>query len=89
MQLNESSLSKLNEIIGILKEEYNIFKKMDSELEVYSDMIDWIEDALYLLKGFTKKLATNQEEIIHKTEFYDFDEHKRGVYIGKNCNCDN
>jgi hypothetical protein len=66
MQLNESSLSKLNEIIGILKEEYNIFKKMDSELEVYSDMIDWIEDALYLLKGFAKKLATSQEEIIHK-----------------------
>ena len=29
MRLNESSLSKLNEIIGILKEEYNIFKKMD------------------------------------------------------------
>ncbi len=75
MQLNESSLSKLNKIIEILKEEYNIFKKMDPELEVYSDMIDWIEDALYLLKGFAKKLATSQEEIIHKTEFYDFDEH--------------
>ena len=63
MRLNESSLSKLNEIIGILKEEYNIFKKMDSELEVYSDMIDWIEDALYLLKGFAKKLATSQEKL--------------------------
>jgi hypothetical protein len=76
MRLNESSLSKLNEIIGILKEEYNIFKKMDPELEVYSDMIDWIEDALYLLKGFAEKLATNQKEMIAKLEFYDLDECK-------------
>jgi len=78
MQLNESSLSKLNKIIEILKEEYEFFKKMDPGLDVYSDMIDWIEDALYLLKGFAKKLATSQEEIIHKTEFYDFDEYKNG-----------
>ena len=76
MRLNESSLSKLNEIIGILKEEYNILKKMDPELEVYSDMIDWIEDALYLLKGFAEKLATNQKEMIAKLEFYDLDECK-------------
>ncbi|AEE91911.1 conserved protein of unknown function [Tepidanaerobacter acetatoxydans Re1] len=68
MQLNESSFAKLNEIINILKEEYDNFKRMNPEIDIYSDMIDWIEDALYLLKGFAKKLIANQEETINKLE---------------------
>ncbi|WP_296971028.1 hypothetical protein [Tepidanaerobacter sp. EBM-38] len=78
MQLNESSLAKLNEIINILKEEYDNFKRMNPEIDIYSDMIDWIEDALYLLKGFAKKLVTNQEETINKLEFYNLNEYKGG-----------
>lgn len=78
MQLNESSLAKLNEIINILKEEYDNFKRMNPEIDIYSDMIDWIEDALYLLKGFAKKLITNQEETINKLEFYNLNEYKDG-----------
>ncbi len=78
MQLNESSLAKLNEIINILKEEYDNFKRMNPEIDIYSDMIDWIEDALYLLKGFAKKLIANQEETINKLEFYNLNEYKGG-----------
>lgn len=61
LSLNEDSRAKLYEIIDLMKKEYIIFKRMAPDFYIFNEMIDWIEDAFFVLRKHIENLTLSQK----------------------------
>ncbi len=80
MVLNEYSMEKLSKIIRLMKKEYNIYYKMKMDYDILNEMIDWIEDSLFILKKYIEKLASSQEITYEETIYINNEKNNRSDY---------